>query len=218
MLDPQTQGDFDLGSALFASSGPMLALEWLLLGAATFVWIAIIVKARQVARWRRSEAEFEKYVGHATDWNAVRRRCESDKTSIGAPVLLAMFRAADYSEVLEAVAEREIERQNVRIHRLMTALSSIGAVAPLAGLLGTVYGIIDAFSSIGAAKSASLAVVAPAIGEALLTTAAGLFAAIPAVIGYNILSKVLDDLLAGVDTASRVWAARVRVSAKRGEK
>ena len=124
MLDPQTQADFDLGSALFASSGPMLVLEWLLLVAATFVWIAIIVKARQVARWRRSEAEFEKYVGGATDWEAVRRRCESDKTSIGAPVLLAMFRAADYSEVLEAVAEREIERQNVRIHRLMTAPQS----------------------------------------------------------------------------------------------
>ncbi len=192
----------------------MLVLEWLLLGTATFVWIAIVIKTRQVTRWRRSEAEFETFVAHATDLKKVRKRCESDTTSIGAPVLLAMFRAGDQVDILEAVAEREIERQNVRIHRLMTALSSIAAVAPLAGLLGTVYGIIDAFLSIGAAKSASLTVIAPAIGEALLTTAVGLFAAIPAVIGYNILSKALDDLLAGVDTASRVWAARIRLSAK----
>lgn len=212
MLDPQTSSDFDLGSALFTGSGPMLALEWLLLAAAVFVWVAIVIKGRQVARWRRSEAEFEHFVAHATDLKSVRKRCEADTTSIGAPVLLAMFRAGDHLEYLDAVAEREIERQNVRIHRLMTALSSIAAAAPLAGLLGTVYGIIDAFLSIGAAKSASLAIVAPAIGEALLTTAVGLFAAIPAVIGYNILSKALDDLLAGVDTASRVWTARLRMS------
>ena len=217
MTDPQTPADFDLASALFAGSGPMLVLEWLLLGAAAFVWVAIVVKARQVSRWRRSETEFETFVARATDLNAVHKRCEADTTSIGAPVLLAMFRAADHFEFLEAVAEREIERQNVRIHRMMTALSSIAAVAPLAGLLGTVYGIIDAFLSIGAAKSSSLAVVAPAIGEALLTTAVGLFAAIPAVIGYNVLSKSLDDLLAGVDTASRIWAARLRISAKREE-
>jgi biopolymer transport protein TolQ len=215
MLDPQTSEDFDLASALFDASGPMLALEWLLLGASMFVWVAIVIKARQVSRWRRSEAEFETFVARATDLKAVHKRCESDKASIGARVMLAMFRAANHVEYLDAVAEREIERQNVRIHRLMTPLSSIAAAAPLAGLLGTVYGIIDAFLSIGAAKSASLAVVAPAIGEALLTTAVGLFAAIPAVIGYNVLSKALDDLLGGVDTASRVWSARLRMSAKR---
>ena len=215
MLDPQTSADFDLGSALFAGSVPMLVLEGLLLAAAVYVWVAIVLKTRQVTRWRRSEAEFETFVAKATDLKAVRQRCESDTTSIGAPVLLAMFRAANHVEFLDVVAEREIERQNVRIHRLMTGLSSIAAAAPLAGLLGTVYGIIDAFLSIGAAKSASLAVVAPAIGEALLTTAVGLFAAIPAVIGYNVLSKALDDLLAGVDTASRVWSGRLRMSAKR---
>ncbi len=217
MLDPQPSADFDLASALFAGSGPMLVLEGLLLAAATFVWIAIVIKARQVTRWRRCEAEFESFVARATDLKAVRKRCESDTMSIGAPVLLAMFRAANHVEFLDAVAERELERQNVRIHRMMTALSSIAAAAPLAGLLGTVYGIIDAFLSIGAAKSASLAVVAPAIGEALLTTAVGLFAAIPAVIAYNVLSKALDDLLAGVDTASRIWAGRLRMSAKREE-
>lgn len=205
-------GELDLGGLLLSGSVPMLVLEVALLLAAAFVWITIVVKARQVRRWRRSERDFERAVAETNDWAQMQERCESDTQSIGAPVLAAMFRAAEHPDVLEAVAEREVERQNARVHGLMTALSSIGAVAPLAGLFGTVYGIIEAFLSIGAAKSASLAVIAPAIGEALITTGVGLFAAIPAVIGYNALTKELDDLLTGVETAARVWAARVRVS------
>ena len=205
-------GVFDVQSLLLSGSVPMLLLVWTLLGASAFVWAAIVIKARQVGRWRRAEQRFEREVAETTDWEAMQERCETDQDSLGAPVLAAMFRAASYPDVLEAVAEREVERQHTRVHGMMTALSSIGVVAPLAGLFGTVYGIIHAFLSIGAAKSASLAAVAPAIGEALLTTAVGLFAAIPAVIGYNVLSKQLDDLLAGVETASRVWAGRVRAS------
>lgn len=216
---PDAPGDavFDPQALLVSGSIPMLLLVWTLLGAAAFVWAAIVIKARQVARWRRAEQRFEREVSEGTEWEAMVARCEADEESLGAPVLAAMFRAANYPDVLEAVAEREVERQHARVHGLMTALSSIGVVAPLAGLFGTVYGIIHAFLSIGAAGSASLAAVAPAIGEALITTAVGLFAAIPAVLGYNALSKQLDDLLAGVETASRVWAGRVRASAFRRE-
>jgi biopolymer transport protein TolQ len=208
----------DPTSLLFEGSPAIVALVWILLASAAFVWVAIVVKSRQVARWRRAETKFERDVAAATDWNAMKKRCEADRDSLGAPVLAAMFRAESYPDVLEAVGEREIERQHARVHGMMTTLSSIGAVAPLAGLFGTVYGIIHAFLQIGAAKSASLSVVAPAIGEALVTTALGLFAAIPAVVAYNMLSKQLEDLLAGVDTAARVWAGRVRASIHRAKK
>lgn len=209
--------DVDATSLLFSGSAPIVVLVWLLIGAAAFVWLAIVIKARQVRRWRRAETRFERQVSESTDWKAMEKRADADPDSLGAPVLLAMFRAAHYPDVLEAVGEREIERQHTRTHGLMTGLSSIGAVAPLAGLFGTVYGIIHAFLRIGAAKSAALSEVAPAIGEALITTAVGLFAAIPAVIGYNVLSKQLEDLLAGVDTASRVWAGRIRASVSKRE-
>ena len=72
-----------------------------------------------------------------------------------------------------------------RLYAKLTFLATTGATAPFIGLLGTVWGIINAFQGIGAAGSASLAVVAPGIAEALVTTAAGLAAAIPAVIAYN---------------------------------
>ncbi len=74
-------------------------------------------------------------------------------------------------------------------------LASVGATAPFVGLFGTVWGIINAFSSIGLAQNVSIATVAPGISEALITTAAGIFVAVPAVIGYNILHTRLQNIL-----------------------
>ncbi len=82
----------------------------------------------------------------------------------------------------------EIDRLSGRLNILAT----VGSVAPFVGLFGTVWGIMRAFTAIAAENSSSLAVVAPGIAEALFATAIGLFAAIPAVIGYNRLSHALD--------------------------
>src|SRR6201988_4697207 len=72
-----------------------------------------------------------------------------------------------------------------KLEKYMTWLATTGAVPPFIGLFGTVWGVMDAFSGLGTAGAASLRVVAPGIAEALITTAAGLFTAIPAVIAYN---------------------------------
>ena len=72
-----------------------------------------------------------------------------------------------------------------RMEHWLTWLATTGSVCPFIGLFGTVWGIIDAFNGLGLASTASLQSVAPGISEALVTTAAGLFAAIPAVIAYN---------------------------------
>ena len=83
-----------------------------------------------------------------------------------------------------------------RLERSLTFLASTGSTAPFIGLFGTVWGIMSAFRKIGVSGSASLAVVAPGISEALIATAVGLFAAIPAVVAYNHLIhriKVLDS-------------------------
>ncbi|WP_051904416.1 MotA/TolQ/ExbB proton channel family protein [Hippea jasoniae] len=74
-------------------------------------------------------------------------------------------------------------------------LASVGATAPFVGLFGTVWGIINAFNSIGMVQSVTIATVAPGISEALVTTAAGIFVAVPAVVGYNILNTRLSLII-----------------------
>src|SRR5580704_9088860 len=80
-----------------------------------------------------------------------------------------------------------------RLESRLPWLATTGAVAPFIGLFGTVWGIIDAFHGLGTAGSATLRAVAPGVSEALITTAAGLFAAIPAVIAYNIFTQNIRE-------------------------
>ena len=87
-----------------------------------------------------------------------------------------------------------------RVKKGMAWLATTGSVAPFIGLFGTVWGIIDAFSGLGNVGAASLRAVAPGISEALLTTAAGLFTAIPAVIFYNQFLQNIKDLARRLDT------------------
>jgi biopolymer transport protein ExbB len=98
----------------------------------------------------------------------------------------------DKASVKERVASR-LERIEARTGRLMTrgtgVLATIGAIAPFVGLFGTVWGIMNSFINISKQHTTNLAVVAPGIAEALLATALGLFAAIPAVVIYNLFSR-----------------------------
>jgi biopolymer transport protein TolQ len=86
-----------------------------------------------------------------------------------------------------------------RLERRMPWLATTGAVTPFVGLFGTVWGIIDAFHGLGTAGAASLRAVAPGISEALITTAAGLAAAIPAVIAYNLFNNQIREFGARMD-------------------
>jgi biopolymer transport protein TolQ len=81
--------------------------------------------------------------------------------------------------------ERTSSDELAKLERHVGFLATAGSVSPFIGLLGTVWGVMSSFLNIGAQGSASLVVVAPGIAEALIATAAGLAAAIPAVVGYN---------------------------------
>src|SRR5215471_14600401 len=83
-----------------------------------------------------------------------------------------------------------------RLERNVPWLAITGAVTPFIGLFGTVWGIIDAFHGLGTAGAATLRAVAPGVSEALVTTAAGLAAAIPAVIAYNLINASIRELAA----------------------
>src|SRR5579871_3965861 len=95
-----------------------------------------------------------------------------------------------------------------RFERNVPWLAITGAVTPFIGLFGTVWGIIDAFHGLGTAGGATLRAVAPGISEALITTACGLVAAIPAVIGYNLIGSSMRDFAArGDDFAAEMLNA-----------
>jgi biopolymer transport protein TolQ len=85
-----------------------------------------------------------------------------------------------------------LERETETLEKYLSSLATIGSTAPFVGLFGTVWGIMNSFQSIALTKNTTLAVVAPGIAEALLATALGLVAAIPAVVAYNKLSGDLD--------------------------
>ncbi|QMW23491.1 protein TolQ [Sandaracinobacteroides saxicola] len=95
---------------------------------------------------------------------------------------------------LAGVMQASIDRAISDLSDRLNILATIGSVAPFVGLFGTVWGIMRSFIAIGATQNTSLAVVAPGIAEALFATAIGLFAAIPAVIGYNRLLHRIDRL------------------------
>jgi biopolymer transport protein TolQ len=96
-----------------------------------------------------------------------------------------------------------------RAEKYMPWLATTGSVTPFIGLFGTVWGVMDAFTGLGAAGAASLRAVAPGIAEALITTAAGLFTAVPAVIAYNHFLHNIKDLGARMDGFTLEVAAMI---------
>jgi biopolymer transport protein TolQ len=104
---------------------------------------------------------------------------------------------------LERAAQTASSEALTQMESRMTWLATIAAIAPFIGLFGTVMGIIDAFHGLGTAGAATLRAVAPGISEALITTAAGLVVAIPAVIGYNQLTARLREFAARMDDFGR---------------
>ena len=89
-----------------------------------------------------------------------------------------------------------------RLENRLPWLATTGSIAPFVGLFGTVWGIIDAFHGLGSAGAATLRAVAPGISEALITTAAGLFAAVPAVVAYNYFLQRIREFAARMDDFS----------------
>ena len=133
------------------------------------------------------------------------RELQSQVTGTGnpSPQKIKSLQAVTVSMQLAATDEvRKVERG-------MSWLATTAGVTPFIGLFGTVWGIIDAFSNLGTAGAASLRAVAPGIAEALITTAAGLFAAIPALIAYNYFLQDIRELGQRLDNFTLEFVAQV---------
>ena len=192
---------------LWHASGPVRLTVALLIIAGTGVWLIAVLKFLQTARLRSSERAFERASEGALGGQELYAVALAHRRSPGGRIVMTIASRSQGStpERLRAIAERAMVDERTRVTSLMSTLGSIAAASPFIGLFGTVYGIMDAFIRIGQEKSASLPVVAPAIGEALITTAIGLAAAIPAVVFYNAIDKRVSQLLEEIEASVAEW-------------
>ena len=169
----------------------------LLVGASVVSW-AIIFRKRQLLGAERLGADrFEEQFWSGGDLAALYKSLESGSPTGMAGVFVAGFREFSRlrkqagiggAQLLEGSrrAMRVAQlRETDRLEQNLAMLATIGSTSPYVGLFGTVWGIMSAFQGLGNVQQATLAMVAPGIAEALIATAMGLFAAIPAVVAYN---------------------------------
>jgi biopolymer transport protein TolQ len=198
---------------MLGSSGVVLVVLILLIAASTAVWVIWALKWMQLRRLSEAHRAFEQEATRSGTSRDLLLLVHSHPTAPGSGILRALeARLGDFAltqEFLSAVSKRAVANEEQSASALMPALSSIATAAPFIGLFGTVWGIMDAFLRIGVEKSASLPVVAPAIGEALIATAFGLVAAIPATIAYNFIDRRIGDLVDELHASSDVWVSQL---------
>ena len=169
------------------SSALVKAVLVLLAGLSILTWSIIFAKLYAFVRARSASEAFLRAWANTPRLGAMADGATRFPCSPMARMCTAVWTSLNrgHRDDLERIVKAAATREEEALHAYLIVLATTGSTAPFIGLLGTVWGIMDAFRGIGATGSASLAVVAPAIAEALITTAAGLAVAIPAVIGYN---------------------------------
>lgn len=190
--------DGDTILSLILRAGPVVKfILFVLLFFSVFSWAIIFYKFRFLSRIEKESEEFQRAFSKSHDWETLYRTTIRLKLS----PLANLFRTVNSAEGMDKDdIKRSLKRTEAteiaRLEGYLTFLATTGSTTPFIGLFGTVWGIMNSFRGIGRMGSASLAVVAPGIAEALIATAAGLAAAIPAVVAYNYyLSRVRRDTI-----------------------
>jgi biopolymer transport protein TolQ len=205
--------DLSVWTMVLDASPIVQAVVALLLAASVASWAVIFRKGQVIGRSRRQADKFETEFWSGGDLATLYRSIEtkgragtglqsifesgfgefSRLRTLGTPIeqLLTGARRA-----MRVAHLRELDR----LEQNLAFLATVGSTSPYVGLFGTVWGIMTAFHNLGNVQQATLAAVAPGIAEALITTAVGLFAAIPAVIAYNRLADQVSRLELRFDT------------------
>lgn len=190
---------------LVNQTGPVAKTALLLLVAFSVLsWAVILSKWRLISRARAQSGRFVRAFQKAQRLQDIAAVAEQFRPS----PLVGVFEGAitefrrqmgttggiNNPMAIQRAMQIASSEEITRLERNLTWLAITGAVTPFIGLFGTVWGIIDAFQGLGTAGAATLRAVAPGISEALVTTAAGLAAAIPAVIAYNLIVGSIREL------------------------
>lgn len=210
------------GLVLNASLLVQLVMLLLLLTSLTS-WAMIIQRGLYLAHAKRSMIKFERNFWSGAELNKLfldgNVAAQQGKTDGVESIFRAGF--AEFSRLRrqgssnpEAVMEGSaramrvaLSREQERVEMSLPFLASVGSVSPYIGLFGTVWGIMNSFRGLASLHQATIAAVAPGISEALIATAMGLFAAIPAVLAYNRYSAKAESLLAGYETFAEEFSA-----------
>lgn len=198
--------------ALLSEATPVSKFAMLLLLVFSIVsWAIIIFKLTEYSKARKNSEKFVSHFRRTKNFSEINKFASSLQNSPIAMIFkygykelsLQMGPNSSTEEInLECVNRSLIRASNAeitRLERLNGFLATTASVSPFVGLFGTVWGIFTAFQQIGEQMNANLATVAPGIAEALIATALGLFAAIPAVIFYNLLLNKLKVLIASME-------------------
>ena len=207
----------------FFQSNPAGQLIILALGVfSALAWTVMIGKAMELKQLYKLNLRFEKTLDEAPSLlELASKKAFSDAIPYAALVKAATqsyFRAveldADQGNAVshaENALQRAVANQSLFYERKMVLLASIVTGAPFMGLLGTVWGVMDAFGAIGLGSSASIASLAPGVSGALLTTVAGLLVAIPSVFGYNFLLSLTKKRVIEVENFASSVADRIEL-------
>lgn len=166
-----------------------------------YSWAIIFFKLKLLSKVEKESEEFHNAFLKSKGWDDLYQSTKRHSLSPLANLFRAAYSMEDAgrNEIRSTLKRIEAAEAN-RLEKYLTFLATTGSTAPFIGLFGTVWGIMNSFMGIGRIGAASLAVVAPGIAEALIATAAGLVAAIPAVVAYNyFLSRTRRNIAAMAD-------------------
>ncbi|SMX36986.1 protein TolQ [Octadecabacter ascidiaceicola] len=210
--------DFTLWGMFAHATIPVQFVMIILLVASVWCWAVIVDKWVQYRKARAEARVFDEafWSGNPLDelFDKIGATPKGQSEKIFASGMLEWRRSHRQDGGLIAGATSRIDRnmdvaiakETESLQRGLTVLATVGSAAPFIGLFGTVIGIMNAFIEIAEQQNTNLAVVAPGIAEALLATGLGLFAAIPAVIYYNKLSKDADRIVSGYEAFADEFA------------
>jgi len=212
-VNPTVTHDMSVLSLVTGASVLVQIVMLLLLLASIFSWYYIFLKIFTFQRATRLADRFEKDFWSGADLNELFQRSVASRGAAGSQerIFEAGFReftklrkpGADIRTVMDgtrramrATYQREMEQ----LESYLSFLASVGSVSPYVGLFGTVWGIMNSFRGLANVAQATLGAVAPGIAEALIATAMGLFAAIPAVVAYNRFAGDINKLATRFDS------------------
>ena len=205
--------DLSIWTLVLDASPIVQAVVVVLLAASLASWAIIVKKGRVISHSRREAERFETAFWSGGDLSTLYRSIETKGRAGTGEQSIFESGFGEFSRLRQTgtVAEQLLEgarramrvaqmRELDRLESNLALLATIGSTSPYVGLFGTVWGIMSAFHNLGNVQQATLAAVAPGIAEALITTAIGLFAAIPAVVAYNRLADQVSRLELRFDT------------------
>lgn len=191
--------DMSVIGMVLGASIPVQIVMIILVAASIVSWTIIFTKRRLIRRTKGASDDFEASFWSGGDLNTLYRSASRSK---GGAIGMASIFESGFREFNRVQQQGDIDADKVvdecrramrvaqmrevdRLEQSLATLATIGSTSPYVGLFGTVWGIMNAFMGLANVQSATLATVAPPIAEALIATAMGLFAAIPAVVAYN---------------------------------